>query len=128
MRTPTSSARRSYGLPEGHELGELIIGQLGDPSLAGPDDRLCQVTFLLQQLRDAVLQGALGDEPVHLDRFVLPDPVGAVGGLVLPRRSRCSCRMVASCVNWVNTSTDSPEATMMSSSSSNAASFPDRPA
>src|SRR5690606_41499011 len=39
--------------------------------------------ILAQQLRDALLDGALGDDPVHLHRLGLADPVGAVGGLLL---------------------------------------------
>ena len=72
--------------PQRHQLGELVVGQLGDPALAGADHRIRQLAFRLQQGCDAVLQRALGDQPVHLDGTVLPDPVGAVGRLVLHRR------------------------------------------
>ena len=49
-----------------------------EPSTASASARL-----RCEQLGDPLLDGALGDEPVHLHRPGLADPVGAVGGLVL---------------------------------------------
>ncbi len=69
-----------------HELGELGVGQFGERALAAREDGVGEGPLGLQQPCDAVLDGALGDEPVDLYGLGLPDPVGAVGGLLLHGR------------------------------------------
>ena len=57
-----------------------------DPRLAVADHSFHQVPLRRDQLRDAVLHRALGEEAVDLYGAVLADAPGAVGGLVLDGR------------------------------------------
>ena len=58
---------------------------LSSVSAASPraEHRVGQRPLAGEQLGDPLLDRALGDQPVHLHRLGLADPVGAVGGLLL---------------------------------------------
>ena len=53
--------------------------------LAAADGQLGQLALGAHHLVDALLEGRAGDEAVHLHIALLPDAVGAVGGLSLDR-------------------------------------------
>ena len=80
--SPASTASRR----ERDELGELLVGQLGDPALAGADDGAGELLLLVDHPVDPFLQRAAADELVDLHVPRLADAEGAVGRLVLDRR------------------------------------------
>src|SRR5947208_670699 len=71
---------------EREELPQRSVAELGDPLLARSDDARGQVALLLEHRVHLLLDSASGEQLVHLHRPLLPDPVGAVGRLVLDRR------------------------------------------
>ena len=68
------------------EGGEFGVGQLGEGRLAGAEHGVGQGALGVEHLGDAVLDRALGDQPVDLHGPGLADAVRAVGGLVLDGR------------------------------------------
>src|SRR6195952_2098324 len=84
-RGPWTYQDASHALPQ--HIEQLVAGedlrQLGGVRL---DDARHHLTFLLDQGGDLLFQCPLGDQLEDLHRSALPEPVDAVGGLVLLRR------------------------------------------
>ena len=62
-------------------MGESFLVELEGGGFVG-EEGFDEVGFVALEVDDAVFDGALADELVDEDRFLLTDAVGAVGGLV----------------------------------------------
>jgi hypothetical protein len=72
---------------EAEEVQQLVVVQLGEPPFpARSDDFLGQTSFFFQHGVDVFFNGALRDECVHHDIFLLANTEGSIGGLVFHRR------------------------------------------
>lgn len=62
-------------------LTQFTVAQLAYPTLAAGYGHIGQMALVLNHLVDSLLEGVLGDEPMHQHVLMLADTVGAVGGL-----------------------------------------------
>src|SRR5919197_1148278 len=72
--------------PQPEQVPELVSAELGNPGLAGADDRLRKLDLALDQPVQRLFEGPGAHVLVDLDVPRLPDPEGAIGGLVLDGR------------------------------------------
>ena len=70
---------------QGDQVAQLGVAELGQRRLAAAEHGVGEGALAGEQLGDLLLDGAARDQPVHLHRPGLADPVGAVGGLLLDR-------------------------------------------
>jgi hypothetical protein len=65
---------------------QVAVAEFGEPGLTDADDGVGELAFAHEHVGDAFLEGPAGHELVDVFAVALPDPVGAVGRLVLDRR------------------------------------------
>src|SRR5690349_20618023 len=71
---------------QGEEALQLLVGEFGQPALAGADDAGGDLLLALDHLVDLLFQGAGAQKLVHLHVAGLADAEGPVGRLVLDGR------------------------------------------
>src|SRR5690606_20078931 len=66
----------------GKELLDILYRELLSAGDIATQGRFCDLAFALPKFDHLLLDGVFDDQSVDQDGFVLPDAVGAIGGLV----------------------------------------------
>ena len=73
-------------------LTQFTVAQFAYPTLAAGYGHIGQMALVLNHLVDSLLEGVLGDEPMHQHVLMLADTVGAVVGRYAVLSSAVACR------------------------------------